>query len=217
MGTAAVAFDLDDTLAVTNVDREALLTSALRAVDAPTRSRAAYLDAHADNLTARSRKPVFEALVEGTDVDPAALARAYRERVNESLTPVSGVETMLSDLGDRYRLGLLTNGPVVAQRSKLRVLGWTDAFDAALVTGELRAGKPDAAAFDALLDALDADAAETVFVGDDVDADVRGATAVGIDAVQVTTPGGPDPVPAAIAHVDRTALSTRLPTVIASR
>ncbi|GAB3322696.1 HAD family hydrolase [Haloplanus salinarum] len=217
MDTAAVAFDLDDTLAVTNVDRETLLASALRAVDAPARSREAYLDAHADNLTARSREPVFETLLDGTDVDPAALARAYRERVNEALSPVSGVESMLTRLARRYRLGLLTNGPVVAQRSKLRVLGWSDRFDAALVTGDLSAGKPDAAAFERLLDALDTDAAATVFVGDDVEADVRGASAAGLDAVQVTFPGGPDPDPAAIAHVERDELAARLPRILSSR
>jgi len=217
MDTAAVAFDLDDTLAVTGVDRETLLAAACREVGAPHRSRAAYLDAHADNLTARSREPVFEALLEGTDVDPAALARAYRERVNEALSPVPGVETMLSRLAEQYRLGLLTNGPVVAQRSKLRALGWTDRFDAALVTGELSAGKPETVAFERLLDALGTDATSTVFVGDDVEADVGGATAAGLDAVQVTFPGGPEPDPAAVAHVDRDALPSQLPEFLASR
>ncbi|WP_251343376.1 HAD family hydrolase [Haloplanus halophilus] len=219
METAAVAFDLDDTLAVTAVDRETLLVEAMRAVGAPPRSREAYLDAHADNLTARSREPVFERLLDGldTDADADELARAYRERVNASLEPVEGVEAMLATLRERYRLGLLTNGPVVAQRSKLRALGWTDAFDVTLVTGELSAGKPDATAFETLLDALGTDAAATVFVGDDVDADVGGATAAGIDAVQVTFPGGPAPDPAAIAHVERDELAARLPSILDSR
>jgi putative hydrolase of the HAD superfamily len=219
MDTVAVAFDLDDTLAVTGVDRETLLSEALAAVDAPPRSREAYLEAHADHLTARSREPVFERLLAGaeTDVDSAALARAYRERVNAALEPVPGVESMLEALAGRYRLGLLTNGPVVAQRSKLRALGWTDRFDAALVTGDLPAGKPDPAAFEALLDALDARPGETVFVGDDVDADVRGATATGIDAVQVLFPGGPAPDPGAVAHFDRIDLPARLPPFLRGR
>ncbi|GAB6861305.1 HAD family hydrolase [Haloplanus litoreus] len=219
MNTAAVAFDLDDTLAVTTVDRETLLVEAMRAVGAPPRSREAYLDAHAENLTARSREPVFERLLEGldTDVDADELARAYRERVNASLQPVAGVESMLATLRERYRLGLLTNGPVVAQRSKLRALGWTDAFDVALVTGELSAGKPDAAAFETLLDELGTTAAETVFVGDDVGADVGGAAAAGIDAIQVTFAGGPAPDTTAFAHVDRAELATRLPAILDSR
>lgn len=217
MDTAAVAFDLDDTLAVTRIDRAALLTKALRDVDAPQRSREAYLQAHAENLTARSRESVFDRLFEGHDVDAAVVATAYRERVNAALEPVPGVERMLADLRERYRLGLLTNGPVVAQRSKLDALGWVDAFDVTLVTGELAAGKPEPAAFESLLDELDTDAPETVFVGNDVTADVGGAVAAGIDAVQVCYPGGPSRDPDAFAHVDRDDLATELPRVLAER
>jgi putative hydrolase of the HAD superfamily len=218
MDTAAVAFDLDDTLAVTRVDRATLLTEALREAEAPQRSREAYLQAHAENLTARSREPVFERLFAGVDdVDAAAVAEAYRNRVNAALEPVPGVEAMLSDLRKRYRLGLLTNGPVVAQRSKLEALGWTDAFDAALVTGELAAGKPEPAAFESLLAELGTDASATVFVGNDVTADVQGAVAAGIDAVQVCYPGGPARDPDAFAHVERDELAAELPRLLAAR
>ena len=139
------------------------------------------------------------------------------ERVNAALEPVPGVERMLADLRERYRLGLLTNGPVVAQRSKLDALGWVDAFDVTLVTGELAAGKPEPAAFESLLDELDTDAPETVFVGNDVTADVGGAVAAGIGAVQVCYPGGPSRDPDAFAHVDRDDLATELPRVLAER
>lgn len=218
MDTVAVAFDLDDTLAVTRVDRATLLAEALREAGAPQRSREAYLQAHAENLTARSREPVFERLFAGVDdVDAAAVAEAYRNRVNAALEPVPGVEAMLSDLRKRYRLGLLTNGPVVAQRSKLEALGWTDAFDAALVTGELAAGKPEPAAFESLLAELGTDASATVFVGNDVTADVQGAVATGIDAVQVCYPGGPARDPDAFAHVERDELAAELPRLLAAR
>jgi len=218
MDTAAVAFDLDDTLAVTRVDRATLLAEALREVGAPQRSREAYLQAHAENLTARSRESVFERLFEdAADVDPAAVAAAYRERVNAALEPVPGVEAMLTELRGRYRLGLLTNGPVVAQRSKLDALGWTDTFDAALVTGELDAGKPESAAFEALLAELGTDSSTTVFVGNDVTADVRGAAAAGIDAVQVWYPGGPPRDPDAFAHVERDELAAKLPAILDGR
>lgn len=217
MDTGAVAFDLDDTLAVTRVDRATLLAEALREVDAPPRSREAYLQAHAENLTARSREPVFERMFDREDVDATAVARAYRDRVNAALEPVPGVEAMLAALRDRYRLGLLTNGPVVAQRSKLTALGWTDAFDAALVTGELAAGKPEPAAFESLLAELGTEASETVFVGNDVTADVQGAVAAGIDAVQVCYPNGPPRDPDAFAHVDRDELAERLPATLDER
>ncbi|MFC6989274.1 HAD family hydrolase [Haloplanus sp. GCM10025708] len=216
MTVAAVAFDLDYTLAVPTRSRSTLLSEATAAVGAPPLSREDYLDAHADNLTRRTRAPIFERLLDGreADVEAATLAAAYRERVNDALEPVPGVESMLADLRERYRLGLLTNGPVVAQRSKLRELGWEDAFDVALVTGDLRSGKPDAAAFEALLDALGAKPEETAFVGDDADADVAGASDAGLRAIQVRFPDGPDPDPKAAAQVDRERMAAELPAIL---
>ena len=111
-------------------------------------------------------------------------------------------------------MGLLTNGPRVAQRDKLETLGWTDAFDVALVTGELVAGKPDPRAFEALVEALGTAPEETVYVGDDVDADIGGADAAGLVPVQVVFEGGPDPDSRAAAHVERDALVETLPSIL---
>lgn len=227
MGIRAVAFDLDYTLAVPVRDRETLLAEAVDAVEgAPPLTRKSYLRAHSDNLTADTREPVFAALLEeqewpGNTVDDAtlstALAEAYRERVTDALVAVEGVEPLLAELRKQYQLGLLTNGPVLAQRSKLRHLGWTDSFDAALVTGELPAGKPDRAAFEALLDALDSKPAETVYVGDRVGDDIEGAANAGLVPIQVLYDGGPDPSPLADAHVRQSALPTELPALLGAR
>ena len=219
---AAVGFDLDYTLCLPARDRETLLAEAVAAADAPPvdewTSRAAYRDAHRDHLTDETRAPVFERLLDGAgvDADPERLAAAYRERVNDALVPVDGAAGLLDDLRGRYRLGLLTNGPRRAQRSKLETLGWSDAFDAVCVSGELPAGKPDARAFAALLDALGTTADETAYVGDEIEADVGGASAAGLRVVQVVREGGPDPDPRADAHVRVEALAATLPGVLAS-
>ena len=231
----AVVFDLDDTLAVTDRDRAQLLEEATATADAPSISRSAYVETHREHLTTDSRTPIFAALLEerarqehetddgspektettGSElaVDPEVLAMAYHEAITDALTPVPGVETMLERLGDTYRIGLLTNGPVRAQREKLAALGWESTFDVALVTGELEAGKPDDRAFAAVLAELDVTADEAVYVGDDVDADVGGATAAGIRAIHVL---GPDTEPdsQAVAHVERDALATELPEIL---
>ena len=217
----AVVFDLDDTLAVTDRDRAQLLEEAIATADAPSISRSAYVETHREHLTTDSRTPIFAALLEAraaegaeTDVDPEELANAYHETITDALTPVAGVEAMLGRLGEQYRIGLLTNGPVRAQREKLAALGWESAFDVALVTGELEAGKPDDRAFAAILAELDVTADEAVYVGDDVEADVGGATAAGIRAVHVLGPDD-DPDPQAVAHVERDALATELPEILA--
>ena len=213
---AAVVFDLDYTLAVPDRDRATILADAAAAVGAPPLSREEYLRAHRRNLTRETREPIFADLLEGrdSDADPADVATAYRRTIAESLRPRPGVEAMLDDLRTSYRVGLLTNGPVLAQRDKLVTLGWERAFDAALVTGELEAGKPDLRSFDAVLRELSVDPGEAVYVGDEVEADVFGATNAGMDAIQVLLVDGPDPDPRAIAHVQGERIADELPAVL---
>jgi putative hydrolase of the HAD superfamily len=217
MCVTAVGFDLDATLAVTDRPRAKLLTDATKAVDAPSLSRQEYLDAHSRHLASETREPIFaDLLADGCRTTPDELTDAYRQAILDALSPLDGVPSLLSELRREYRVGLLTNGPVVAQRGKLAQLGWEDGFDTTVVTGELDAGKPDPHAFDALCEGLDVPPAETVYVGDDPEMDVRGANEAGMRTVQVLFSGGPDPDPVADAYVERDELVTALPGVIAS-
>lgn len=204
----AVVFDLDDTLAVTERDRRTLLSAAAdRAGVCLSFDREAYLDAHRKHSGTESREPVFEALV-GSDA--AALTRAYRDVIGEELTPVPGAEQLLETLRARYRLGLLTDGPDEAQWDKLRRLGWTDAFDAVVVTGPIGAPKPDPVAFETVIRELSVDPGETVYVGDDPKRDIEGAKAAGLIPVQVLYTDGPDPHPDADATISREDLGSLL-------
>jgi len=214
---SAVGFDLDHTLAVPDRDRASILAAAVADVDAPEITRDAYLDAHRDDHAAVTRTPIFEAaLPADADVDASALAAAYRDRIAESIRPVEGAEALLADLREEYAVGLLTNGPVNAQGGKLDELGWWTAFDAALVTGQLPAGKPDRRAFDALAGALGVDVADLAYVGDEPEMDVVGAADAGARTVQVVWSDGPDPHPRADAVVDRDRLAADLPGVLAT-
>ena len=212
----AVVIDHDYTLSVPTRDRTTILREADDAADAPEIGREDYLEAHRNNLTRETREPIFADLLEGreTDADPADLASAYRETIADALEPLPGVEGMLESLRREYQVGLLTNGPVVAQRDKLETLGWEDAFDAALVTGELEAGKPDRRAFEAIAAELDVEPSEAVYVGDEVDADVYGATNAGMRVVQVLLEDGPEADPRAVAHVRQEAVATAVPEVV---
>lgn len=216
MTVSAVVFDLDETLAIPGRDRETLMTEAMESIDAPTPTRQEYLEAHGRHLTGETRAPIFTDIFEAydDDADPAAAAAAYRDEIAGSLRPVTDAESLLADLRGNYRVGLLTNGPVVAQRDKLATLGWEEHFDESIVTGELSAGKPDPRAFEAILDALDVPAAETVYIGDKVRTDIHGAKDAGLGAIQVLYAGGPEPDDRADAHVDRGALATELPAAL---
>ena len=212
----AVVFDLDYTLAIPERDRATLLDEAAAAADAPALSREAYLEAHRRNLTRETREPIFAELLDEheADADPAAVAAAYRESIAEALTPLPGVEGMLDELRGEYRVGLLTNGPVRAQREKLDTLGWERSFNAALVTGELDAGKPDPRAFEAILAELGVEAGEAVYVGDEVEADVDGATNAGMRAIQVLR-SETEPDERAVAHLSQSTLAAELPALLA--
>jgi len=221
----AVGFDLDETLAVPERDRSTLLAEAVRTVDAADLlaglTRESYLRAHREHSGGRTREPVFAALVEEYtdgegDVDPAELAAAYRRAIEDALVPVAGAADLVGTLRGSYRVGLLTDGPGRTQRRKLETLGWTDLFDAVVVTGDLPEPKPDPRTFRRLLDELGATPGEAVFVGDHPEVDVAGAADAGLHAVQVRYPGGPDTHPEADATVERDELAERLPAVVES-
>jgi putative hydrolase of the HAD superfamily len=214
----AVVFDLDYTLAVPERDRATLLSAAAEDAGAPPLERADYRRAHRATEPGATREPIFERLLADreTTVDPGTVAAAYRDHVAAAMTPVDGGEALVADLRRRYAVGLLTDGPARAGRSKLRALGWTDLFDAVVVTGSLSAPKPDTRAFEALCEALDAPAERTAYVGDDPEADITGAADAGLHAVQVLYEGGPDPHPDAAATVERAALPAELPAVLDS-
>ncbi len=215
MRLTAVGFDLDETLAVTERAREKLLADATKAVGAPSFSREEYLDAHSRHLTSESRKPIFaDLLADGAGTDAKELTDAYQQAILNSLSPIGDIPGLLSKLHQEYRLGLLTNGPVNAQRGKLSELGWEEHFDATVVTGELEAGKPDRRAFDALCNRLGVQPEEMVYIGDNPEADIRGASEAGMKTIQVLFPDGPEPEPSADAYIERDELVSVLPEMI---
>ena len=95
----AVAFDLDDTLAVTERDRASLLDEAAdRAGVDDDIDRSAYLEAHREHSGSESRRPVFGALVEDRETADA-LTLAYREAVGDAMAAVEGSGDLLETLG----------------------------------------------------------------------------------------------------------------------
>jgi putative hydrolase of the HAD superfamily len=209
--SSAVVFDLDDTLVITDRDRATLLAAAADRAGVPlTFDRDAYLDAHREHSGTESRRPVFEALVES---DAPELTRAYREVVGAALVPVDGAAAVVRTLRQRHPVGLLTDGPGKTQHDKLRRLGWQDAFDAVVVTGQLETPKPSRRAFESITDKLGVTPSTTVHVGDDPERDIAGAIDAGLLAVQVLHPDGPEPHPGADATVRRTDLDA-LPAIV---
>ena len=119
-----------------------------------------------------------------------AIAKAYgdiRRETGVCLYP--GVDRLLADLGSRYMLGLLTNGPTDISWEKIRSLGLDRLFDAVIVAGDVGIYKPDVEVFELLLDALGAAAHRSIFVGDTYGTDIVGAAQAGMHTAWIKREG----------------------------
>jgi putative hydrolase of the HAD superfamily len=204
---AAVLFDLDDTLCRYRRDPGTVLSAAFeRAGVDPLFPVEAYYDrfhefadgaADMDEL----RERCFVALARERGHDPGigrAVAEAFSaERDPAAVDPLPGAREAVAGLGERYPLGLVTNGLREAQRTKLRAVGLDDAFGVEVFAAESdRAAKPDPAPFRHACEALGVSPGEAIHVGDSPVADVGGATAAGLRSVLVAgspAPSGPEP------------------------
>jgi len=94
--------------------------------------------------------------------------------------------TVLRVLHGRYKLGLVSNFaiPECAWRL-LDKFGLNEFLDVALVSGAINKRKPGSEIFERALKALGVNSSETVFVGDMLDLDVKGAKNVGMKAVLI--------------------------------
>lgn len=203
---AAVLFDLDDTLCrYERSPGELLGVAADRAgVEQPFPVEAYYrrFEEFADDSDdmAELRERCFVALAAERGHDPGdgrALARAYTaERDPTAVEPLPGAREAVARLGERYRLGLVTNGLRDAQEAKLEAIGLADAFGATVYAGEpAHAAKPDPGPFQAACETLGVAPGETVHVGDS-SPDVAGADAAGLRSVLVTGGDAPEEGPA---------------------
>jgi putative hydrolase of the HAD superfamily len=101
-----------------------------------------------------------------------------------------------------YRLGIVSNAtiPGPLMRDDLDLLGLSELVDAAVFSSEIGVRKPDPRIFASVLEALELDPRQCLFVGDRLKEDVGGSRALGMRPVlthefrQEVPPAG-DPVP----------------------
>ncbi|AMR26268.1 hypothetical protein A0257_03600 [Hymenobacter psoromatis] len=111
--------------------------------------------------------------------------------------PVAGALALLQRLKPTHKIGIVTNNRTAEQEEKLRHLGMRGLVDALITSEGVGVLKPDPAIYEVALRRLGATAAETVMVGDNWQADVLGALAVGIRPVWLNRLGVARP----LAHV----------------
>ena len=89
-------------------------------------------------------------------------------------------------LRPKYRTGILSDAPASTRTGTVKKFGLDDCFDAVVLSGEIKVGKPDPRAFGAVLDALAVRPEGTVFV-DDSPANIDGASGLGMQTVLCTS------------------------------
>jgi len=121
--------------------------------------------------------------------DLADLAEQHYAHYRRLRQPVAGALALLRRLKPHYQLGVVTNNRTAEQEEKLAFLGMSGLVDALITSEAVGVLKPDPAIYHAALAQLHAAPEETVMVGDNWQADVVGALAVGIRPVWLNRHG----------------------------
>jgi len=185
----AVLFDMDDTL----YPERRFALSGFRAVAREVERR---LDVPARHVFAELRRALsdgaraeaFQRVCRRFALDPAVVPDLVRVlRTHEArLRLPQQAERLLVGLRSRFKLAIVTNGPVEMQRNKIEALGLRPLVDEVIYAIEHGGvGKPAPAPFLAALARLEVEAGRAVHVGDDPDRDVAGGRAVGLKTVRV--------------------------------
>jgi 2-haloacid dehalogenase len=129
------------------------------------------------------------ALLKAKHPDKAELIDAYGARFDEMMSgPIAGSVAILAELRERgtplYALSNWSAETYPAAFARFEYLRW---FEGIVVSGEVKAIKPDPRIFHALLERYAVDPHRAVFI-DDVAANATAAAALGMHGIHFTTP-----------------------------
>ena len=97
---------------------------------------------------------------------------------------IDGAHELMDYLRQRgYRLHMCSNGFHEVQYRKLAACGLSNHFDTVILSEDAGVNKPSALYFEYALKTAQADRATTLMIGDNLQTDIQGALAAGIDAL----------------------------------
>ncbi|TDM32809.1 HAD-IIIA family hydrolase [Macrococcoides canis] len=105
----------------------------------------------------------------------------YLERFHESVVPMDNLYETLEILSsENIKIGIITNGKTDFQKKNIKSLNIEHYLDVIVVSDEVGFKKPQPEIFLFALDKLNADISNTLFVGDHIVNDIKGANNIGI-------------------------------------
>ncbi len=111
------------------------------------------------------------------------LSDLYVQRSPDKLNLIEGAREVLEALRPAYRLHIITNGFEEVQFRKLRNTGLLPYFDKIITSERAGALKPSPRIFEFALERASAGRAESIYIGDNLEADMLGARNAGMDQV----------------------------------
>lgn len=192
----AVLFDLDGTLVGPRRSKNEVRNECADKIGAPDLTSEEYYDAFRDvvrNSKVDTRAPVFEKIFGDPEL-AEKMSENYRRMILDELFVYPDVEEVLQSIDSQT--GLVTNGPKLVQRQKLRRFGLRKYFDVVKISGELGFSKPGPEIFEFALRDLDSSPKNSLYVGNSPDLDVAGARNAGLTSVLIVRgddPSGPEP------------------------
>ncbi|WP_420459888.1 YjjG family noncanonical pyrimidine nucleotidase [Neolewinella sp.] len=188
---AAEAHALEQTLLERDIAWSAEVLGTYRLIN-----RAAWDDYEAGRLPREQLRDIrFRRLLEHYRQDHPAeeLSLSYRNYLAASHHLLDGALEVLEYAQSRYHLGLITNGLQEVQRPRLANTGIAPYFEFIAVSDELGVAKPQAAFFDHAYAQMGRPPRERVLViGDNPNADIKGALDYGFAACWLRHPGAAD-------------------------
>ena len=188
----AVFFDLDNTL----VDRQAAFERYLEELGRRFPSLRLDQVRALDDDGLAPRHTFCAAVVEscpGLGMSAGEFWDDFADGVVLAVEPRPRVTELLSRVGRRYRLAVVSNGSGPRQRQKLARAGLAELLPDCFISGEVGARKPDPRLFRFALSCTGLRADEVLFVGDDPARDIAGACSAGLHTCWISH-GRPYPV-----------------------
>ncbi len=125
----------------------------------------------------------------GLGVDPVEFIELYFEGLEEHAEPLPGIVDLLSLLGKKYTIGIVSNGPGSVQRKRLLKSGLMEFLDIIVLSCEVESAKPDPEILRCAMKLADSKTYDTLFIGDSAGSDMGAANAAGVDFVFVRPDG----------------------------
>jgi 2-haloacid dehalogenase len=190
-------FDLDDTLLDFKASEQLSFDRTMRALG---------LDALPDGLFARYQAiniALWKSFETGTvskdflkverfrrtfadnrlDLDPEAASRLYLESLSDTVVLIDGARELCATLAGLGEVGIITNGVEQIQHRRIVSAGLRDHVSFVATSEACGHAKPDGRFFEYTVNMARAFAhAETIIVGDRLDADILGANRFGIES-----------------------------------